>query len=55
MKDGVCNYMSKYSYHEYNEALAAVPDDPSGLEEMHKDLKLAFKTGKTRDIDWRIG
>ena len=54
MKNGVCDYVSKYNYTAYNKALSAIPDDPSQLEEMHKDLKLAFKTGKTRHIDWRI-
>ena len=55
MKNGVCDYVAKCNYKAYDECLASIPDDPSKLEEMHKDLKLAFKTGKTRHLDWRIG
>ena len=52
--DGVFDYVAKYDYKAYNEALANIPDDPSTLDQIHKDLKAAFKTGATRSIDFRI-
>jgi acyl-CoA reductase-like NAD-dependent aldehyde dehydrogenase len=54
MKGGVCDYVSKYKYDSYDRALAAVPDDPSQLDAIHEELKLAFRTGKTRDLEWRV-
>ena len=32
MRNGVCDYVTKYNYKAYNESLANLPDDPSSLE-----------------------
>lgn len=50
----MCDYVSKYNYRAYDAALAAIADDPSELDAIHQELKLAFRTGKTRDLEWRI-
>ena len=54
MVDGRFNYVKKNNYEGYNETLASIPDDPSGLDGILADLKTSFKTHQTRDIDFRI-
>jgi len=53
MKDGVCDFVSKYSYGPYNQVLSKISDDPSQLDACLSDLRDAFKTGETRDINFR--
>ena len=54
IKNGVCDFVSKFKYDEYQQVLDQIPDDPNQLDKMHQDLKQAFKTGRTLDIEFRI-
>ena len=49
MQDGVCDFVSKNNYREYNRVLATVPDDASQLEQHLRDMKAAFRSGTTRE------
>ena len=54
MQNGVCDFVSKYNYTQYNQALSTIPDDASNLDQILNDLKEAFKSGKTRDYQFKL-
>ena len=51
----VFDYRKKYGYDQYEETLNAIPDDPTGLDEMIADLKKGYHSGATMKAEHRKG
>ena len=53
-KNGVFDYVRKYGYDKHEKRVAEVPDDPSNLDNVLKELRENFtKTRQTFDIEFR--
>ena len=53
-KESVFDYVKEYDYAAHDKAVAAVPDDPSELDDMLKTMKSNFfTTRQTFDVKFR--
>ena len=55
IKNGVCDFVSKFQYDEYQRVLDQIPDDPSFIPGVLKEMKKSFlKTRKTFNVEYRL-